>query len=199
MTPEERLIGAIEAARRVGPDQAALERMTLALATPRAPWRVKWPLVVGLGAPIAALGVIAALLGPGRSSRAPEVDVAPLVTRIARDPLSLPLPLAPTISTDDVPRVAQPAPHAFASSADQELALVEQAEETLRTDPKGALVLTNELARAYPTGQLVEEREVIAIDALSKLGREDEARARANLFFRAWPGSPYETRIRRAL
>jgi hypothetical protein len=49
---------------------------------------------------------------------------------------------------------------------DTEFSLLEQAQGAMRGDPQRALELTDRDARLFPSGALVQEREVIAIDAL---------------------------------
>ena len=47
----------------------------------------------------------------------------------------------------------------------------------------------------YPGGKLGQERELIAIEALSALGRTAEARARAKLFLTLFPDSAHRRRL----
>jgi hypothetical protein len=51
-------------------------------------------------------------------------------------------------------------------------------------------------ARRFSTGALNDERELLTIQALLRLGRSDEARGRALRFVSAHPGSPISARIR---
>jgi len=44
---------------------------------------------------------------------------------------------------------------------------------------------------------LAEEREVIAVEALHRLGRGEATRARAQAFLQRWPRSLYADRVRR--
>ncbi|HVU01669.1 MAG TPA: hypothetical protein VHE30_07955 [Polyangiaceae bacterium] len=80
-----------------------------------------------------------------------------------------------------------------------ELELVGKAERAARTDPATALALAKELERLYPAGALSEERDVIAIEALARLGNLAAARERATAFSAAHPGSPYARRIQHAV
>jgi pyruvate/2-oxoglutarate dehydrogenase complex dihydrolipoamide acyltransferase (E2) component len=50
--------------------------------------------------------------------------------------------------------------------------------------------------RRFPSGRLQIEAEVLRIDALSKLGRKDAARQRAEAFLRRYPNSVLATRVR---
>ena len=54
-----------------------------------------------------------------------------------------------------------------------------------------ALAAANEHSREFPRGRLVQEREVLAIQALRLAGRQSEAQARAALFRKSYPNSIY--------
>ncbi len=58
-------------------------------------------------------------------------------------------------------------------------------------DAADALARLDEHARRYKHGQLDEEREALAVQALAQLGRYDDARARAARFRQRWPDSVY--------
>jgi hypothetical protein len=58
-----------------------------------------------------------------------------------------------------------------------------------REDGAAALATTEEHARRYPRGVLVQEREAIAVRALVLLRRTDEARARVDRFRQRFPDS----------
>jgi hypothetical protein len=81
----------------------------------------------------------------------------------------------------------------------QEAALVDRAERLLRSNPAGALRLTEERRRRFPSGALDQEAEVVAIDALLRLGRRDVAERRARIFEAAHGGSLHARRIRRLI
>ena len=66
-----------------------------------------------------------------------------------------------------------------APSLAAEAALLEQARQHLTSDPNGALQLAEEHRQTFPGGQLGPERDLIAIDALMRLGRHDAANRRA--------------------
>jgi hypothetical protein len=56
-------------------------------------------------------------------------------------------------------------------------------------DPARSLSVLDEHRRRFPRGQLGEEREALAVQALVALGRYDEARERAARFRAAVPNS----------
>jgi hypothetical protein len=70
-------------------------------------------------------------------------------------------------------------------------ALLLRARQELASNPSGALALTEEHVRRFPSGSLVPEREVLAIEALARLGRVSEARARLAAFRDRFPQSPH--------
>ena len=76
-----------------------------------------------------------------------------------------------------------------------EVTLLDSARSALATDPGRALALTQEHMRRFPHGALAQEREVIAIEALSRMGQMDAARNRGNQFERRYPGSAHQPKI----
>jgi hypothetical protein len=80
-----------------------------------------------------------------------------------------------------------------------EARLLNVARNVLSTDPARTLQLTNEHYRKFGTGILGEEREVLVIEALARLGHRDQAKQRADNFLRAYPQSVYRTRLSRQL
>ena len=90
------------------------------------------------------------------------------------------------------PRLREPPPAADPAA---ELGLIREAQRALRSDPSRALALAREHRARFPDGALAQEREVLAIDALARSGRTDEARRRAAAFRRRWPRSAHRRRI----
>jgi hypothetical protein len=86
--------------------------------------------------------------------------------------------------------------HTPATDPTAELTLLAQARRALTISPARSLALVADHAAHYPKGMFVQEREVIAIEALVKLQRKDEARKRAAEFERAHPRSPHLERLR---
>jgi hypothetical protein len=78
-----------------------------------------------------------------------------------------------------------------------EIALLERAYRALAQNPSEALALTEEDAKRYPSGALVQEREFVAIEALVALGRTSEADARIDQFRGRFPGSAHLRRLER--
>jgi hypothetical protein len=97
-------------------------------------------------------------------------------------------------------RVAEPARRAKVAKASApvragEAVLLERAREALGGDPERALELTREHQQRFARGVLTQEREVIAIEALKRLGRERAANERAAQFERRYRGSVHQQRL----
>lgn len=80
-----------------------------------------------------------------------------------------------------------------------EMQQVATAEQLLERSPARALTLVRQGDQRFAQGYFQQERAYIAIMALIRLGRVDEARARAASFAKQFPALPYGTRIRSAL
>jgi len=73
-----------------------------------------------------------------------------------------------------------------------ERALVDRARTALtRGQPAAALEALDSHAKTFPRGRLTEEREALAIDALARAGRTQEAATRADRFRATWPNSVF--------
>lgn len=88
---------------------------------------------------------------------------------------------------------------AFNATSQNELDLLERADRALATAPAVALSLAESHERLFPASSMEEEREVIAISALARLGRDREASSRADRFTHGHTSSAYAVRIQRAL
>jgi len=135
--------------------------------------------------------------GPRASSRPAAVVDLPAVTPPAPAPPSMVAPprepARPRGSSS-----AAPDSLALASSSDaglDELGLLARAQAALGTDPGHALALSGDHERIFTRGALAQEREVIVIDALLRLGRTAEASARAARFHQQFPGSVHGRRV----
>ena len=81
-----------------------------------------------------------------------------------------------------------------------EIELVELADTKLRSgDPTGALAVVREHEQRCAAGNLVQERERIAIEALAKLERVGAAKVRARAFEERFPSSPHLRRVRQVV
>jgi hypothetical protein len=124
---------------------------------------------------------------------APPTPVPPPVVAAPSAALSAPVapepppPAASAPLTRDKPSAATPP---------SEAELLEQARAAIKSDPSRALQRANEHARRFPRGVLVQEREVLAIRALRRLGRDAEADRRADAFAKAFPGSAFQRKLK---
>lgn len=78
---------------------------------------------------------------------------------------------------------------------DDETKALQQAQDALKTDPDYALAQCDDDAKLFPNGTLAQEREVVAVDALTRLGRMPEAKARAKKFLTDYPNSAQRLRV----
>ncbi|MGK3981603.1 hypothetical protein WME99_01100 [Sorangium sp. So ce136] len=138
------------------------------------------------GVPVAA---------PAQAAPAPLFGAAPEV--------EAPRPVAPPARRDP-PRSTRPAAPAPAAPVDsdellRESNLIDRARAAATQNPEAALSAVGEHQREFPAGRLAEEREYVAIRALMRLGRVDEARARADAFLARYPSTSYADRVHRAV
>jgi hypothetical protein len=106
-------------------------------------------------------------------------------------------------SMQDQQVLSNGAPRAIAAFDDPSIAdeakLLEMARATLADNPRRALEIANRHQRLHSDGQLAAERELIAIDALLRLGRRQEAKLRAAPELAQAPDSLYARRLRQLL
>jgi len=123
---------------------------------------------------------------------------------------------APSVSIDALPSAESPAPQpakvavpqearpharpathaALPSGPSDELALLEEASRALDGSPERALALTDEHMKRFRAPKFAQERERLAVVALVRLGRRDDAKRRAEAFEVAFPDSAHLTRVR---
>jgi hypothetical protein len=75
------------------------------------------------------------------------------------------------------------------------LQLLLRARRLVRTAPDRALELTERHRSKFSRGMFVEERELLAIEALSGAGRQGLAAARAHSFLATFPSSAHRRRV----
>ncbi len=102
---------------------------------------------------------------------------------------------APAATAEDAPVAAEPAPAPSSAPALSELGLLRSARAELGSSPAHALELVEQHESLFPASKLVQEREVVAIEALLKLGQRSAAEARAQAFERRYPGSAYRAKL----
>ncbi len=78
-----------------------------------------------------------------------------------------------------------------------ESGVVLEARRALREGrPEDALRLLDAARTEFAAGALTQEREALAIEALSRSGRREVAQTRAAAFLRAYPGSPHAASVK---
>ncbi len=167
---------------------------------------IKWIAVVGTLAPAAGIGVHWMVTSRVTAAAAPNVAPAPQPAAPSPEPIAALAP-PPSIVVTAEPEQAQPnaanvAPRRSPASSklDAESALLRHARERLQNgDPKGALDDVALMATRFPRGELAQEREVVAIQALLAQNQRGAAATRAADFLRVHPSSPYADSLRQAL
>jgi hypothetical protein len=112
-------------------------------------------------------------------------------------PAETALPMEPAISPVPSPAVTS-TPSPAANKLDR---LAAEVEHTARlraiqdSDPAAALALTVDGNQRFPGGLFTQEREAIAIGALARVGRRDEARTRARAFLATHPRSSFAEKL----
>ncbi len=125
---------------------------------------------------------------PAVPAPAPMPAPGPVSTRASEPAAIAPAP-------EPVPTPPRAPAAAPAIATDAEVSLLQSAQDALPSDPSGALLLAARHAAQFPHGALAQEREVIAIEALLRLERRDDARLRAGRFYRDFPHSAHRARI----
>jgi hypothetical protein len=215
----------LRAAADDGPTDAELaslgRRVAPLLAAPVSPPTIaaRWGLVKGalvsgvvtavIGGGIAAYVLMRGGPPPAAVTPAPAPSIAPAVAEpVSPAPPPAPTPppaVVPLPAAEPPPAPAPPAPvprHSVASKpvTPSEVEMLEQARAALHGGDAGrALALAADHGRAYRDGMLAEERDAIAIEALVKLERMDEARGRWDKFTSAYPRSNYRARLQRLI
>ena len=152
------------------------------------------PAASPVAAPVTAIAPIVTMPssnGPAATSVASGPSVASVESRVP----VMQLPSAP--STASSAPASHPTSTTSTSGANDvdlaaERALVDRARTALsRGQTKDALDAVDAHATRFPRGRLSEEREALAIDALARSGRLDEATARAARFRTTYPNSVF--------
>lgn len=144
-------------------------------------------------APVASAGSRGASPPAANAARGIErPSIASATPDTTADPEApVPVPVPPATASVSAPAALV----ADTIDTETEAHFLDRARAALAGAPAQALSLTDEHARRFPGGALGQESEVVAIQALSRLGRADEARARAQRFLAAFPGSVHRRRL----
>ncbi len=149
---------------------------------------------------VGAIVVVGAAVGVGvavtHTSAPPNIPPSATATAPASTPAAVTVPvsaLAPSASVSVTASTSAPAPVVVPPV--DEMQLLDEAQRSLATDPQKSLSLCDKDAKANPRGEMAQEREVIAIDALMRLSRPAEAKERAAKFHATWPDSAHGRRV----
>jgi hypothetical protein len=118
--------------------------------------------------------------------------------RVAMAPIARPIATSVTkenIASELAINAAPTEPVAPRDTLSRELSLLQDARAHLDSDPRATLALLADHERAFPGGKLTIERELIALDALRRLGRTADERARAEHLRSTVHGTIYEERV----
>jgi hypothetical protein len=193
--PDE-LRASMEAYTQLGPSAHQLARVRAGVQP-----RALAPVALKVLAAVALAGGLTAWLGwppaqPARSLPTSAPVSAPRAAPPPEQPAAVPVAPAPEATAPKKPRAkpkALPPPTQLADPAG-ELKLLQRARRAVVVAPEAALALAEEHARTYPQGDFAEERELLAIEALSHTDRE-AAHARARAFAASYPHSVHAARI----
>ncbi len=126
---------------------------------------------------------------------APAERPSPSAVKAKRTPEPSGVEIVPPIPTPTASAIPTPDPPAQAEDQEPETKVLQRAHAALAANPSQALALCTEHALRYPRGTLGQEREVIAIDALVRMGRRTEAASRAERFVKSYPASAHVRRL----
>lgn len=133
---------------------------------------------------------------PNGSTAAVAAPVTPRTPEPASPDRQSPRPpAAPVRDQPSVPS-APAANLSMKEALEQEAALLREAQVALGASPERALLLTRQHRGRFPGGKLAAERELIAIDALVRLGRRSEADALGARVLARDPEGFYAERVR---
>jgi len=167
----------------------------------------KW---VTLG--VAALGLTVAGLSALRPDRQAEVSApsnpapaivehltpAPTAASTAPVETSEARPMAPVATAARAPlaRTTRPA----SDSLSEQIAELDRARAALDGgSPERALRLVDAYEASYPSGALVQEAELLRVEALVRAGNQPDAERAGKRFLAAYPKSPHAARVRALL
>ena len=142
---------------------------------------------------------------PPESVRPEPAPLEPAPLEPAPNPADRPSPaIAPqlrtpdTRSVHDLPAARRPPvePQAGISiTLEDEIAQLAEVRALSASDPARSLSAAEAGHQRFRSGVLYQEREAIAIDALRRLHRLEEAHRRARQFLRTYPDSPFAKRV----
>jgi hypothetical protein len=192
------------AIRQAGPVASPSPSAAAAGATPTLAGAIATGTICGILA-VGAAGLVSVLRDRrAAGSSALTTSTAPPAEQAVALPAPLPAPAepppAPPATLHLPPQggrvpIVDPAPVASASELQLEMDLLGRLRALEASDPRQALALAEAGRRRFSPGFFVQEREVLAISALARLGLRSEARTRARAFLAAYPTSHFAERL----
>jgi hypothetical protein len=160
---------------------------------------------LGFGLLGAAVGVGAyAMRGNngGVVQEGPQINNAPPLQTPSPSPSPSPGPNhqvteAPTPTP--IPATSPATPKPSVDTLAEENALLDPVRGKVEADPAAVLAAADAHRKKFPSGQLAADREYLAVRALKKLGRDDEAKKRGDAFLQRFPSSPYAIYVRKLI
>lgn len=144
-------------------------------------------------APLAALPMVASAAS-AYTLPAPIIEPAP-------EPIVDPIEAPPVVASAKT-KAGAPAPSASAPperpTLAEEVRQLAEVRALAATNPALAAQKADEGHRRFAKGMLYQEREAVAISALSRAGRPGEAASRATRFLAQFPKSPFADQLRAA-
>jgi hypothetical protein len=193
---------------------AAVHQMTKAKTAPVAAQRgnapearpTKLPAVASPSPGLAASAPPADIGAPSAPSASPPPPLTPTLAAalaptprasqtLARPPTTANMPAGAATLAEALVPVEPEAPQPLDPLA-REAAMLEQSRAMLDSNPGGALEELDRYTERFPAGRLTIESGLLAVEALKRLGRIEEARARGAALLEQARGSLYEARIR---
>lgn len=214
------LLAAARAPRPLDEVTRTRSRRKLAAMTaiPAAAGVVFWIKSVALGAVLGSVVTVAVVAPRWHAQQSPSIaapaprpkNVGHAAVRAIEPPVAEEQPApsatpsaAPSITVGTAnanPNRAAPAGVAVENdSLDREIQLLERARQLLDVNPVRAMATLDEHRREFGSGTLVLERQFLEVEVLLRLGRRDQALARAADLRARAPGSLYERRLSQLL
>jgi hypothetical protein len=135
-------------------------------------------------------------VSPAEPPRAAAPEPAPSATVAPSVEPSVETSAAPSAP----PSSARPQASARSDATrENENEMLDRAHRALASNPAETLAIVHKHAAMFPRGRLGAEREILTIEALLRLGRTREARARAESLLQRAPRSIYAERVRSML
>ncbi|MDF3066401.1 MAG: hypothetical protein K0R38_2002 [Polyangiaceae bacterium] len=168
--------------------------------TANVPVTSAWSSLVAKGAFIAVIGGGSGYLVHAlASNEAPPPPPAPAVSQAAA--ALAPSPVAPPVQVESLPALQLPTapappPKLKVDPRLEEAELLEKARSLVGSNPAAALKLTAEHAREFPRGRLTAEADLLAAQALLRMGDAAGAKTRAEASLKRYPNGIYARQLR---